>query len=279
MEDVNPGLLAVDLIAAGLSTAREKVLEHRLLSDLAIVMLKRGTALDILRSEVDAQGHDVVLEAAGTIRHLQLKASVDGGKRRAVDINVKLRAKPSGCVVWMSYDPSSLMISSYRWLGAEPGETLPDLGGAVTKYAKANSAGAKLQRPSLRNVPKTKFELLPNLEALADRLFGPTRSTGTSLIIAQLRRRFGEAWVAKLDEAKRITSFDDSIEFAHLIDGYAVLEQLGVLDPPEWLEREASKARAGQFNDDLGSGLIDHSQKMTVAAIQMADMKVWAHRS
>ena len=30
---------------------------------------------------------------------------------------------------------------------------------------------------------------------------------------------------------------------------------------------------------DLGSGLIDQSQKMTVAAMTMADMKVWAHRS
>src|SRR5450631_2252758 len=29
----------------------------------------------------------------------------------------------------------------------------------------------------------------------------------------------------------------------------------------------------------LGSGLIDHSQKMTMAAMQIADMKVWAHRS
>lgn len=29
----------------------------------------------------------------------------------------------------------------------------------------------------------------------------------------------------------------------------------------------------------LGSGLIDQSQKMTVAAMAMADMKVWAHRS
>ncbi|WP_397404448.1 hypothetical protein, partial [Phenylobacterium sp.] len=29
----------------------------------------------------------------------------------------------------------------------------------------------------------------------------------------------------------------------------------------------------------LGSGLIDHSQKMTVAARAMADMKVCAHRS
>jgi hypothetical protein len=30
---------------------------------------------------------------------------------------------------------------------------------------------------------------------------------------------------------------------------------------------------------DLGSGLIDHIQKMTRAAIAMADMKVWAQRS
>jgi hypothetical protein len=30
---------------------------------------------------------------------------------------------------------------------------------------------------------------------------------------------------------------------------------------------------------NLGSGLIDHSQKMTTAAMQIADMKVWAHRS
>ena len=29
----------------------------------------------------------------------------------------------------------------------------------------------------------------------------------------------------------------------------------------------------------LGSGLIDHSQNITVAAMQMAEKKVWAHRS
>jgi hypothetical protein len=29
----------------------------------------------------------------------------------------------------------------------------------------------------------------------------------------------------------------------------------------------------------LGSGLIDHIQKMTIAAIAIADKKVWAHRS
>lgn len=29
----------------------------------------------------------------------------------------------------------------------------------------------------------------------------------------------------------------------------------------------------------LGSGLVDQSQKMTAAAMQMAEKKVWAHRS
>jgi ABC-type dipeptide/oligopeptide/nickel transport system ATPase subunit len=33
------------------------------------------------------------------------------------------------------------------------------------------------------------------------------------------------------------------------------------------------------YAGDLGSGLIDQSQKMTVAAMHMADMKVWAQRS
>ena len=40
-------------------------------------------------------------------------------------------------------------------------------------------------------------------------------------------------------------------------------------------------AAATQAPDEkqLGSGLIDYNQKMTAAAIQMADMKVCAHRS
>jgi transposase len=34
-----------------------------------------------------------------------------------------------------------------------------------------------------------------------------------------------------------------------------------------------------QFRTTLGSGLIDHSQKITTAASAIADMKVWAQRS
>ncbi len=38
-------------------------------------------------------------------------------------------------------------------------------------------------------------------------------------------------------------------------------------------------AAPAEIRGELGSGLIDHSQKMTAAAMQIADMKVCAHRS
>ena len=47
-------------------------------------------------------------------------------------------------------------------------------------------------------------------------------------------------------------------------------------------ERSAQFMELGNFavmHIYLGSGLIDHIQKMTMAAIAMADMKVWAQRS
>jgi DNA (cytosine-5)-methyltransferase 1 len=41
----------------------------------------------------------------------------------------------------------------------------------------------------------------------------------------------------------------------------------------------AGRRRVEDPRNQLGSGLIDHSQKMMVTAMQIADMKVWAHRS
>ncbi|PKB14121.1 hypothetical protein B0I00_2750 [Novosphingobium kunmingense] len=241
-----------DLTGASLSTAREKVLEHRLLSELAVIMLQRGVSLDILRSEYDTQGHDVVLEAGGIIRHVQLKASREGGKRRHVDISVRLRARPSGCVVWMSYDPATLAIAALRWFGDAPGEPLPELGSKVTRHSKGDSAGTKSQRPALRNVGIAKFERLDGLGALAERLFGRPVGEITSHVITQLRRQFGQSWRSRLSAELRGASFWDSIHWAHLIDGYALLEQGLELDPAAWLEVRAEKGRAGKFASEAG---------------------------
>lgn len=238
----------VDLLASGLSVAREKIVENRLLADLTVRMLRRGSVMDVLKGQIDAQGHDVVLEAAGIIRHVQLKATVQGGKRAHVDINVKLRAKPSGCVVWMTYDPMTLTISDYRWFGAEPGEALPDLGSKLTRHTR----GSKADRPGLRNLVKGKFERLTSLDQLAEKLFGPARSTATSLVFAQLRARLGSGWQSMMSGTSQPTTFYDATEFAHLIDGYAVLEQLCEVDAASWVDRMAAQGRSGRFSNDLG---------------------------
>ena len=152
--------------------AREKLLEYRLLSELAVLMLRRGVEMDILRSEFNAQGHDVVLEAAGVMRHIQLKATVEGGKAAAVMINTRLSFKPSRCVIWMNYDRHTLALTGYRWLGGLPGAPLNPLGDRLARRARANAQGEKAHRPGHRVIAKGRFEQLASLEQLADRLFG-----------------------------------------------------------------------------------------------------------
>ena len=114
MSDIETLSEAVDVTSAVLSGAREKILEHRLISDLAELMMRRGVAMDVMRGEFDAHGHDVVFEAAGVLRHVQLKAMVVGGKRRDVNVNVRLRSRPSGCIAWMVYEPATLKVVEYR---------------------------------------------------------------------------------------------------------------------------------------------------------------------
>ena len=61
--------------------------------------------------------------------------------------------------------------------------------------------------------------------------------------------------------------FPDTIELVAVITNE-------VLAVPDWSGKSVKMAYS-----ELGSGLIDQSQKMTVAAMQMAYMKVCAHRS
>jgi hypothetical protein len=100
---------------------------------------------------------------------------------------------------------------------------------------------------------KSQFERLEGLDELADRLFGPNRSMATSLVLAQLRARFGTTWRGAVAGHDRARGFFEAIELAHFVDGYRVLEQLLVLDPTRWLDEWAERSRAGQFSDDLGT--------------------------
>lgn len=86
------------------SSSREALIEHVFVAEvLQEAWFTREQCIDVLRSEVDAAGYDVVFECGGIVRHIQLKASASGGKTSRQTINRRLSEKPSGCVVWVIY--------------------------------------------------------------------------------------------------------------------------------------------------------------------------------
>lgn len=155
------------------SVLREKVFEHLFLAEMSRhMLLERRTPFEILRAEFDAFGYDVVVEAHGIMRHIQLKAMRKGGKRASVDVNTRLGEKPGGCVVWMVVDPDTFALGPFHWLGGAPGCALPSLGDRIARHSKGTSQGVKNARPGQRKVLKGRFLKLCSVAELADAMFG-----------------------------------------------------------------------------------------------------------
>src|SRR5260370_24067674 len=104
--------------------------------------------IEVLRSEVDRGGYDVVLEANGVIRHVQLKSSFRGSKVREVDVSTKLLRKPGGCILWLEFDRQSLAIERFYLFGGKAGTPAPGLGLRGSPPSQGNSEGQKEARPS-----------------------------------------------------------------------------------------------------------------------------------
>ena len=130
------------------------------------------TQVEILKPQVDDAGYDLVIDCNSSIRHVQLKSSRIGAKRASVNISLKLAQKPSGCVIWVFFDPSTLILGPFLWFGSPPGHPLPEIEDfRVTKHTKGDAKGKKADRPGLRDVPKGRFERLASIDELIDRLF------------------------------------------------------------------------------------------------------------
>jgi hypothetical protein len=155
------------------SSLREQALVHLFLGHLLAFMWRNGRHdIEVLKSEVDRGGYDVVLEANGILRHIQLKSSFRGSKVREVDVSTRLSIKPGGCILWLEFDRESLAIERYYWFGGEPGTGLPDLGPRVSRHSKGNSEGEKNERPIHRVLTRGRFESLVAIGEVVDRLFG-----------------------------------------------------------------------------------------------------------
>ena len=82
----------------------EKLMEHVFLGELLKeCWFHRQKVVEVTRAEVDASGYDLILEADGIIRHIQLKATRKGGSTHFQDINRKLESRVKGCIIWMEF--------------------------------------------------------------------------------------------------------------------------------------------------------------------------------
>lgn len=155
------------------SSLREKLIEHVFIGDLLRLLWRRGIPdVEVLRAEVDRGGYDLVLECDNVLRHIQFKSSHRGARTSEVSVNIKLAAKPSGCVIWVLFDRDTLQLGPFLWFGAAPGHRLPLLGEKVARHSKADSNGLKAERPNLRVVRRRCFRVLETMDDVVSALFG-----------------------------------------------------------------------------------------------------------
>ncbi len=155
------------------ATLRERIVEHVFVGDILRRLWQLGIMdVEILRSEFDAGGYDLVLSYRKVVRHVQLKTVMQNGKAKNINISLKLLEKPSGCVVLIVLSPR-LDLQSFLWFGHPPGKPLPDISRMkVARHTKGNAEGVKSERPNLRVIPRSSFQEIETLDALLERLFG-----------------------------------------------------------------------------------------------------------
>lgn len=155
------------------SSLREKLLEHLFIGQLLQALWRAGRRdIEVLRTEVDSGGYDLVLECSGATRHVQLKSSHRRSSTRSVNISLALGRKPSGCVIWIEFDAATLDLGPFYWLGGSPGVSVPLNGYKNALHTRRGRGGIKHVRPGLVSVPRGRFELVLSLDDLIQRLFG-----------------------------------------------------------------------------------------------------------
>lgn len=154
------------------STLRERIIEHVFVGEALRLLWRAGiTDVEVLRSEFDAFGYDLVMEQEKIVRHIQFKT--DTSKPRNVSVAQALGKKPSGCVVFIQVTPN-LDMGPFYWFGGAPGEPLPSL----TDYPSPtrttpNKAGEYPARQNHKAIPTNAFKKLDDLATVLAFLFGP----------------------------------------------------------------------------------------------------------
>jgi hypothetical protein len=155
------------------SQLRERIVEHVFVGDMLRKLWCREIYdVEVLRSEFDAHGYDLVFSRGKVVRHLQLKTGTSA-RPRNVSVPEVLAAKPSGCVLWIKVS-AGLELGPYFWFGKKPGKRLGDLSNYDHPLRATHNKDSK--RPTRFNhrlVPGAAFRELQTPDEVLIELFGP----------------------------------------------------------------------------------------------------------
>ena len=151
------------------SSRREKILENLFSGEVLRELWRRGVYdVDLLHSDIDASGYDVVLEFPQGVRHVQLKASLN---RKPVVANGKIGDRPSGCIVVMIVSEETLEFVEFLWFGNPLGQSCSNIREfPKASHTKGDSTGMKAKRVDTYKLSVGKFERLEDIRSLVDRL-------------------------------------------------------------------------------------------------------------
>ena len=97
------------------STLRERIVEHVFIGDVLRSLWRlRVTNVEVLRSEFDAHGYDLVMARGSIVRHIQFKTGTS--KPSKVSVALARAEKPSGCVIFIQIT-SDLKMGPFYWFG------------------------------------------------------------------------------------------------------------------------------------------------------------------
>ncbi len=130
--------------------------------------------VEVLRSEFDAHGYDLVMARRRVVRHIQFKTGTSK-KPGDVSVSLTLAGKPSGCIIWIRVS-DALDMGPYFWFGADPGEPLPPIEAyEIPLRATHNKDGERPPRTNHCLVPRAAFTAIEKLEDVLVRLLGEFR--------------------------------------------------------------------------------------------------------
>ncbi len=154
------------------STLRERIVEHLFVGDaLRALWCQRVFDVEVLRSEFDAHGYDLVMARGPIVRHIQFKTGTSA-KPGNVSVSMALAEKPSGCVLWIRIS-EKLELGPFFWFGGAPEQPLPSIEAySAPKRATHNKDGERPLRKNHRLIPGDQFHRFDKIEDVLKALFG-----------------------------------------------------------------------------------------------------------